>query len=148
MPPKMLISALSTSNQEPTLSDVALQNFFVFLEFSCNVPGSNFVYYIRGEKIVSRSGFSSSCGVSLSKWCWKGTNKLWQIVCQSLFHLFIHITITSRNKNALQSLARRPGYPRRGSNPHDLSGQGILNPQRLPFRHSGIVIGMITHFQN
>ena len=35
-------------------------------------------------------------------------------------------------------IAATPQYPRRDSNPHDLTGQGILNPQRLPFRHSGV----------
>ena len=34
----------------------------------------------------------------------------------------------------------------RDSNPHDLLGQRILSPLRLPFRHPGVILCRITEF--
>jgi hypothetical protein len=36
-------------------------------------------------------------------------------------------------------------YPRRDLNPHDLIGHRILNPERLPFRHSGSQFQELLH---
>ena len=59
-------------------------------------------------------------GFPLSKLCWKGTNKLWQFICQSLFHLYYHL---------------QNGYVKKRKTPCNLL-QGVVIPKEGVFTPS------------